>query len=585
MANKHQNILYPASAVCFCMLLLGIIFPYSHASDAADAAEPVIDPATYGLALNLNSSVDINIDPSIAGKLQVETQSIGIKANSPNGYQLLFAVDGNDNNIYLNGETTADKTKTIYATNSADLALSSDRFAQWGYSTTSTTSFSALPTTGNEVQLNSKTSSTSGDFDVTTINYGIKANLGLSSGAYTTRINYIAISNVADVLYAAAIAEGKKEFSPADVAAGSATTIVATGLAMTGKALTPSDLTVKIGTTTVPTADITITQQLPNLILNVKLPTTLTADSYAVTITLNNSHVDSNFSSYTIAKENGITIANPVTTFDAAFAAAKKSKVTAKDGKEYYQMQDMTASICSAVTAASSTAAVDTQIGTLVDNRGDKKTYTVAKLLDGNCWMTENLRLGGSSAITLTSSDSEVSSNFTLPAHVSSWTSTYTAAMIHVSDDIDTVTNQYYGYYYNYYAASAGTVTNSGTVNASASICPKGWTLPDNYTQTAGQSYSNLLHKYGVIANITDNSAYATDGYAKLTAAPLSFALSGRHLNSGTTVNFRGSFGYYWSGTSYSTRNAYYLYFSSSNVYPQYNYDKRYGSAIRCVAQ
>ena len=48
---------------------------------------------------------------------------------------------------------------------------------------------------------------------------------------------------------------------------------------------------------------------------------------------------------------------------------------------------------------------------TLSDVR-DNNTYTVRKLADGNCWMSENLRLNGGT--TITPANSDVSSNFTL---------------------------------------------------------------------------------------------------------------------------------------------------------------------------
>lgn len=95
-----------------------------------------------------------------------------------------------------------------------------------------------------------------------------------------------------------------------------------------------------------------------------------------------------------IAKTNDELNPTPVdpsqnTTFDEAYAAAGKSKDTVT-GK--YKMQDMTTSICNAVTAPIQEDSSDTQEALLVDNR-DNKLYWVAKLKDGHCWMTQNLDL------------------------------------------------------------------------------------------------------------------------------------------------------------------------------------------------
>ena len=76
---------------------------------------------------------------------------------------------------------------------------------------------------------------------------------------------------------------------------------------------------------------------------------------------------------------------SPVFSFDDAFLAAGKEKVTANDGSKYYAMQDMTTDICSRILAFDDEAK-------LVDTR-DGKTYFVTKARDGKCWMTQNLDL------------------------------------------------------------------------------------------------------------------------------------------------------------------------------------------------
>ncbi len=117
---------------------------------------------------------------------------------------------------------------------------------------------------------------------------------------------------------------------------------------------------------------------------------------------------------------------------------------------------------------------------TLKDTRDDN-LYTVAKLADGNVWMTQNLRTTG----TITADKSNfVSGSFnvsqySLASSDSSYanhcdaTNGFNNACSKNSDD------SVKGVYYNFYAASAGTIsTNSNTDPATQDICPAGWRLP-----------------------------------------------------------------------------------------------------------
>jgi len=54
-------------------------------------------------------------------------------------------------------------------------------------------------------------------------------------------------------------------------------------------------------------------------------------------------------------------------------------------------------------------------------------------------------------------------------------------------------------------------------------------------------------------------------------------------LYDGTSLNFRGSYGIYWSSSWRSSSNAYYLLFNSSSVSPQRNDPRRLGLAVRPV--
>jgi len=51
----------------------------------------------------------------------------------------------------------------------------------------------------------------------------------------------------------------------------------------------------------------------------------------------------------------------------------------------------------------------------------------------------------------------------------------------------------------------------------------------------------------------------------------------------GTSLNLRGSYGFYWSSSYMSASNAYGLYFNSSSVYPAHDNNRRYGFTARAV--
>ena len=204
-------------------------------------------------------------------------------------------------------------------------------------------------------------------------------------------------------------------------------------------------------------------------------------------------------------------------------------------------MQDVTAEIC-ASTAEGAKA-------TLTDRR-DNNTYTVAKI-NGNCWMTQNLRLssttesGGSRV--LTSADSNVTRNWTFPTGSLTSGDSYRDAYSTISS------NTSYGGYYNYCAASAGTVCSQSEMNATQDICPKGWRLPTRSEIDGITSYVSAFSPVG--------SGYYDNG-----------SLLG------------AGFGYWWSATALDHNNQYYLLYSGGSLYADGYYSRKYnGVSVRCV--
>ena len=140
-------------------------------------------------------------------------------------------------------------------------------------------------------------------------------------------------------------------------------------------------------------------------------------------------------------------------------------------------MQDFTPQQCAYYASSSSY--------TLKDRR-DNSSYSV-RYINGNCWMTQNLRLARGR--TLTSSDSNVVADWYFPTYDLTSGDSTTQARSHAG-------NTTTGYWYNYCAVSAG--TNCGDYDRSSGysdICPKGWRLPttSDVSKLSGTSYISVF--------------------------------------------------------------------------------------------
>ena len=182
---------------------------------------------------------------------------------------------------------------------------------------------------------------------------------------------------------------------------------------------------------------------------------------------------------------------------------------------------------------------------TLRDRR-DNNTYTV-RYINGNCWMTQNLRLAGGT--TLTSTYSNVSSSYTIPTTPLEGSSySYTAGQVQDSGNTTT------GYWYNFCAASAGTNCQTSTrYDTTYDICPKGWRLPTN-------------SEFGTITGTSYISAFSpvTGGYYS-------------YGSLGST-----SYGYWWSSTADDSNYQYRLYYNGSSLNTSSRY-KLSGLYVRCI--
>ena len=231
-------------------------------------------------------------------------------------------------------------------------------------------------------------------------------------------------------------------------------------------------------------------------------------------------------------------------------------------------MQDMNSQIV-ANTPANATA-------TMRDRRDDQD-YTVGKLADGKIWMTSNLRLGldesnpNTTTLELTPDDSNVTQNRTITAYdlvtygtsgkscygdSSGSGSGYTTPCIHSKDT--TSGNNTIGVWYNYAAATVGTITgSSNTTETTEDICPRGWKMPSSANNTA------------LVSTIGNSPASFNPVYG------------GYYYN---VLYDATTYGGDWSTTAYNNQYRYTLTYSSNKLGTSYGY--RYGGRyIRCIAK
>ena len=217
--------------------------------------------------------------------------------------------------------------------------------------------------------------------------------------------------------------------------------------------------------------------------------------------------------------------------------------------------------------AGSASSYCDGATGTMTDSR-DNQTYTVAKIA-GALWMTRNLAIGcngsgstyGSSVSSksLTSSNSNVSATWSTPTALLSTRENslspdgYTTAAMMCSST--------YGAWYNYAAATAGTITgDSNETEDTYNICPKGWTLPGYDANSSSGSINSITSQATAFSPVAGGYYF------------------GGSL-SGTGV------AYWWPTTAYESDAAYRrtLYYNGSNLYTVNVLQRFVGVYVRCV--
>lgn len=246
---------------------------------------------------------------------------------------------------------------------------------------------------------------------------------------------------------------------------------------------------------------------------------------------------------------------------------------------------------------------------TLTDSRGGvSKTYTVKKLADGNCWMTDNLDLPGGTTITSSDSDLDgtVVASYTLPDSTTNAVDDPDSETVHNSWANETDANGVkYGSYYSWRTATAGTGRGSneygstltdvfGTdltawgAKTSVSICPKGWRLPTAGVTESGTSGASAPGSLDGVLNGDFQRLYNAYNSGSLTY--MTGESYGPTLTRAGGVLTAGRYnqenmGMYWGATNSGINSAGGMGINSGGVYPGTADNKSVGYSIRCIAR
>jgi uncharacterized protein (TIGR02145 family) len=205
----------------------------------------------------------------------------------------------------------------------------------------------------------------------------------------------------------------------------------------------------------------------------------------------------------------------------------------------------------------------------LTDAR-DSRTYRVARMNDGNCWMLDDLAIKDIYVYESDTSLSAGSSSYRIPASSSSWSLDKSDYTYYDSSTSKT--------YYNYNVAAAGifyyndpNIVSTSTGELENSICPSGWTIPSY------EDWNKLMRSYNE----------PEGGFNKESALelPINLSMTGMYdydLKSASNQNTMG--GWWLRQKEIKGVNRDVVLLDDSGLRTA-SYDARNGFAIRCIAQ
>ena len=565
--------------------------------------------ADTSAGISVPSSIDFtDVVPTDAGATTTATASVGVTTTNSSGYSLYLYTAGEDNSLK---PVNPANSSSIAATNTTS-TLNDLTNNTWGYNLgtttpTTTTNYTAVPTSNSTPIQTKDTSTTNSANDTYTLTLGAKVDTNIPSGTYSNTLTLALVADPGGILVTYDANGGYYNNVPAQTTQKVGYTIGEGLITKIAKTSNISDTGVQSGgygddvedtqTVTIPGAEsltVTVSYQTESTSYDWLAiydgSVTPSSSNYSQSITgklggttkVNNKVYtipgdtaqfyfrsdgsSSNYYGYYATVEGNSTTITPSSEVltptrpgyyfwgwykDSAGtpgneftpdASLQATTVYAKWGTSP-AIQNFTLADCQAQASNSNVTVADMR---------DNNTYTV-RYINGACWMAQNLRLSGGR--TLTPADSNVSSNWEFPNNSLKSGGTNYIGNSYTEAGFTIDSNTSYGGYYNYCAASAGTVCSETRMDATQDICPKGWRLPTHDEQAGITSY----------------------------ASAFSPVYSGNYYNG--SLSGTGSRGRWWSATAYDRLNQYYLYYGNGSLYASDDYcsGKFYGVSVRCI--
>ena len=492
--------------------------------------------------------LDFSFTPTASGSSETKRTIVDVATSNPTGYKLYMQSNYQDSN----SNYTTDLVHTTNSVPDADIADviptyvpgsgsggSGSSTLYWNYTNPMTSSATVIPAHGTPDKLDQYFDATNSR--QTPVDINVSVDTTIVSGSYQNQLLFSTVANPTELDYTVSFNTNGGSMSGAD--------IEETAAAWTK-------------TITVPGApsETDYTNYIPNKASTLFTGWTISIPSGS-TATAVCSTPPSSTTSSTCKPGDNLTITAGTTQAgeivgDVVLTAQYESIST---------MQAMTPTICGAAAIGASTTLTDTR---------DTNTYTIRKLKDGNCWMTQNLNFLPTAGTTLSLASSNVALTTTLQTTDSSKGNYLTDNCS--SGNVDKYCTYYdstypeYGTYYNWYASTAGTGTSDlVSVNATSSVCPKGWRLPTGGEGGEFQTLYGFYNSWELMTNT--NGPY--------------FILGGRR--DGTSSTAQGKIGRYWSSLAHTdaTRShSITLDGWDNTIYSAGNLNKYYGLTLRCLA-
>ena len=552
-SRKSFAYAFSVFAIAFVASILSFsILAPADSSNALNTVTANIVANDYYLSVT-SHDVDMELSSLPVGSYGQAYDTITTKTNAP-GYKLYvsstnsadFAADKPGNALYKNGDTTItpfiSPTSGTFST-PAPLAMNT-----WGVSNTETITgqedtFFAMPLLNAPQLIQTTTSANETGIDKR-LDFGIRADSTMPVGSYSSTIVYTATAN------ANTSGNNLISISPdnAESLAGGETITITTSL-YTNYNLGTGDVNVTIGGRTC--AITAVTTDVSTGVKQITCTTPAQASWGAKDVVVR-----------ILPFEWSSTSQSGYVMYPKFFQISTMQEMTATVCNSVYTPSNVTGDNATIATKDIYTATADgtSQVPstTLKDTR-DNKTYTVRKLADGNCWMTENLSLA------LTANQPVQVAKNSDGTSAGTWTPTSTTGDGSATAAINRNTQVSGGYYlYSWWAATAGSTQTTRYADADDSICPVGWRLPP-YQDS--KSYKTLVDNYSYTATA-------------LMSNPINFVSSG-FCYDGSCYR---AYSDLWTSAAAGSSTSYYFDIRGEyEVSPQKTDYKNRGFAIRCV--